>query len=292
MIAYNKTDSLDRIYADAKAACQAGTIYNLMLSYEFDLGVVDSQFVKLHEAKAKDWQSEQPPNLFFSHGQFFKGEKGVRHVIQELKTKSASRRALLSLISMEHVLGSGDRAIPSFMIVQFGLADKTLYVTAYFRALEVANFLPINLTEIAILISRITREISAKTVRLLVIAFQAYQTPEFHCLEKAQLDLQKRGAVGAAVVKRDVENLVSWLEGKKQHESEIVTDGLEEMVNVVDEYPALYTPAFASALHSALRSLERMKELRASSSEGATIDQQHAKYLKQLQEAINALRGE
>jgi thymidylate synthase len=97
---------------------------------------------------AKDYQNPvKPPSLYINHGEYITSD-GIVHIINELKLKQTSNRALLSLINQEDIIGSGDNPIPSFMVLQFSLEGEELYVTTYFRALEVANFLNVNLEEI------------------------------------------------------------------------------------------------------------------------------------------------
>jgi len=293
-VVYKKTGNLDTMWQDAKEACKNGIVHNLLLSYEFDIAVIDSQFVKLHEKQAEAWQSEEPlPNFPFSHGQYFKGKKGLEHVVTELKSKSASRRALLSLIGMDAILGKGDKAIPSFMVAQFGYVGDILYVTEYFRALEVGKFLPINLAEMALMVRRIGQGMARpKTIRFLLVAFQAHFTPHFHCLEKASLDVMTGAEIGAAVATRNFKTLLSWLEDKKsRYESEVLTHGLEEMVVAVKLFAGQYPPLFLSALNQAVQSLKHVKDLRASSSDERSMDSEYTKYVEYLEGAIHELRG-
>lgn len=298
-LGYKKTDSLDNIWQDAKSACKDGTVYNLILAYEFDISLTLSPFVTVHEKQATEWQSEVPPsNLPFSHGQYFKGEKGLQHVASELKGKLASRRALLSLISMDDVLGSGDTAIPSFMIAQFGKVDGTLYVTEYFRALEVGQFLPINLAEMSLMVGKVIRGLARpKIIRLTMFAFQAHLTPGFHCLERCPLDVTKEVEIGAAAASHDVKKLLSWLEGKigwpgERYESEILTHGLEAMLAGVRLYVDHYPAPFLTALNQAAQSLKDMKEMRGRCSEEQSIDSEYRKYTEHLDRAIRELRRE
>jgi hypothetical protein len=293
-VIYKKTGDLDTIWKDAMEACKAGAVHNLVLSYEFDIGVTDSEFVKLHEGQAEAWQSEQPVrNFHFSHGQYFKGKRGMEYVINELKSKSASRRALLSLIDMDDIVGRGDKAIPSFMVAQFGHAGDVLYVTEYFRALEVGSFLPINLAEMSLMVRGILCGGLARPgiVRLLLIAFQAHLTPHFR-LEKAELDVVSAGEIGAAVATRDFKTMLAWLEDKKdRYESEVLTHGLEEMVAIVRKYSAHYPDPFLSALRQSVKSLKEVRDLRASHSDERIAENQHRKYVEQLESAIRELKG-
>jgi hypothetical protein len=288
---YVRIEKFDTICEDARSACANGVVHNLLLAYEFDIGVTQSQFVNLHEAEASAWQSASPPpNLPFSHGQYFKGDDGMRHVIRELKSKSASRRALVSLVGMDDVLDTGDKAIPSFMIAQFGVIADCLYVTEYFRALEVGRFLPINLAETSLMIRRITREVSRpKTIRFLLLAFQAHLTPDFHCLEIASLDIVIGAEIGVAVTNREFGKLLSWLQGKRKYESEVLTRGLEQMTAAAKLNETHYSPLFISSLDQAVRLLSHVKQLRGASSDEEQIREEYAKYLTQLDVAIQEL---
>jgi len=292
---YKKTDDLDAIWNDAKNACKEGLVFNLLLAYEFEIRLIESNFVKLHEKQAEAWQSEQPhPKFNFSHGQHFKGDSGLKYVVDELRAKSSSRRALLSLIDMDDIMGTGDKAIPSFMVAQFGHTGDVLYVTEYFRALEVGSFLPINLAEMALMVRRILQGGLArpKTVRLLLLAFQAHFTPHFHCLEKADLDVVTGAEIGAAVATQDRKRLLGWLDDKKnRYESEVLTNGLEEMVGIVRQYSAKYPRTFLTHLNHSLLSLKQLKALRASHSDEKITQAEHEKYVEHLEGAIRELRG-
>src|SRR5207249_4972474 len=113
--------------------------FNLLLSYELPIAVLNSPFVSANRDKAEKWIADPAPKeLFFSHGQYFRGQRGVEHVIQELSRKRLSRRALLTTLEMDTLLAGGDLPVPAFSILQFCIDQNVLYVTAYFRALEVA----------------------------------------------------------------------------------------------------------------------------------------------------------
>ena len=83
--------------------------------------------------------------LHINHGSYI-GD-GLEHIIDELKNKPSSNRALFSLISQKDISKSGDNPIPSFMIFQTCIDDNILYCSVYFRALEVSTFLRINTEE-------------------------------------------------------------------------------------------------------------------------------------------------
>ena len=289
---YKSIISFDTIVSDAAAQCSASPVHNLVLAYDFSPDLVDSQFVKLHEGKAREWQSNPPPaNLFFSHGQYFRGEQGIQYVIKELKTKSSSRRALLSLGDMDALIESGDRSIPSFMISQFAIEGDTLYVTEYFRAIEVGSFLPINITEAALLVKRIIEAVrQPKVVRLLILAFQAHLTPTFHCLEKATVDMVQGGEIGVVVAQKNTDKLIEWLEGKKVFESEIATQGLESIVAAVKACENEYSQSVKSNLEQCMGVLLDIKKMRSASSLESTIENRRNEFVRLVDAAIGELR--
>lgn len=291
---YEPIKAFDQIVTDGHNACKSGPAHNLLLAYEFSPDLLNSDFVKFHEPKAREWQTDPPPsNLFFSHAQYFYGERGLQYVIEELKSKSNSRRALLSLANMDVFMGSGDRAIPSFMIAQFAIQSDVLYVTEYYRAIEVSQFLPINLAEAALLVKRIIDKVSRPNlIRLCVLAFQAHLTESFHCLEKAPLDMLKGAEIGVEVSRKNLDLLIDWLEGKKWFESEIATQGLEELLAAVTRCADQYSSAFRSHLAEALQTLQEIKKMRGSSSLESNIESHRKQYVRSVDNAISWLRSD
>jgi hypothetical protein len=291
-IEYKQIQSFDQIVEDAKQACELGAVQNLVLAYEFSPDLIHSQFIALHRDKAEQWQSEKvPPNLFFTHGQYFQGDKGIRHIIKELKEKSDSRRALLTLGRMEDLLESGDKSIPSFLISQFAVKSDALYVTEYFRAIEVEYFLPINITEVAIVLEKIMATIAIpRSVRLLILAFQAHRTPSFHCLEKAPIDMIRGGEVGVEVANKNYKQLIEWLDGKKLFESQIEICGLEELEAAVQRQDDGYSAPFKSLLPKVISTLRDIKLRRGTSSNEASVGGLRKTYLELVDSAIAELR--
>jgi len=291
---YRKIDRFDTIINDARQACTSRPVHNLLLAYEFSTELIHSQFVKLYEEKAREWQADPPPsNLIFSHGQYFHGEEGIRYVIRELQAKSNSRRALLSLTNMSNFIGSGDQAVPSFMIAQFAIESDVLYITEYFRAIEVGSFLPINVTEAALLAKRILEAVRPpRIIRLLIMAFNAHLTSSFHCLEKAGIDMLKGGEIGVAVARKNSALLIEWLEGKRLFESEVAIHGLEELLAAVKSCADSYSQAFMSNLQQAFNMLSEIKQMRRSSSLESSIESRREEYLKLVDSAIAELRRE
>jgi hypothetical protein len=134
---------------------------------------------------------------------------------------------MLAMIDMDTILDSGNRSVPAFSLAQFAIDDNALYVTAYFRALEVGAFLPSNLTEIAIHCDSIHQRFAQiRTIRLFVVTFRAYYEPDFHCLEKLPIDSQPPGIIAAAVAEHQYDRMRNWLSDKYRVESNVQLHGI------------------------------------------------------------------
>jgi hypothetical protein len=166
--------------------------YRLNFSIKVAFGVDLLKTPQLLDAaeRAEDFQKiERPESLYLNHGEYITAE-GIPHVINELKNKDTGNRALISLINQKDIIGSGDTPIPSFMVLQFSLEGDQLYITTYFRALEVSKFLRINLEEIRLVAKLIVdsnRKI--KGIKLNVFSFRAYVRDDFNPLERPAIEL-------------------------------------------------------------------------------------------------------
>jgi len=121
-------------------------ILNFILQSKFNISILKNETFLAEAELARDFQNPvKPDSLDINHGEYIK-ENGVQHLIDELKKKKNSNRALISLINQEDIIESKDNPIPSFMVVQCYIEEHNkLYFTIYFRALEVSKFLKINL---------------------------------------------------------------------------------------------------------------------------------------------------
>jgi hypothetical protein len=228
--------------------------------------------------------------LVFSHGQFFKGKRGTDHLLAELERKNLSRRAMLAMIDMDTILDSGHRSVPAFSLAQFAIDDNTLYVTAYFRALEVGAFLPSNLTEIAIHCESIHQRFAhIRAIRLFVLAFRAYYEPDFHCLEKLPIDSQQPGIIAVAVAEHQHERMRSWLNDKYRVESNVQLQGIEEMLAAVGAASKPYPQAFKLALERAVDALREFAKWRNQLSEGPRVEAARQRFVDQLTDALKVL---
>lgn len=144
-----------------------------------EIPTADLQKVRMVDvsAEAAQWRNAEPTeDMYFTHGQYY-GD-GLTHIIDELKRKATSNRALYSLLAQKNIRDSGDYPIPSFLTFQCAIEKEILYCTASFRALEVSHFLKINLEEIRLNLVDICGAFPAlEKVRLHIFAFHAYSRP-------------------------------------------------------------------------------------------------------------------
>ncbi len=279
---YKPISNFDKLIAEALDICgKNDVVHNFLIAYQFPITLIENPFKGRFEDKAKQWQSrEVPPNLHMNHGKFInlKGD-GVDHIIEELKRKGDSNRALYSLIDMKTIVGSGDLPIPGFLVLQFGKLNDSLYCTAYFRALEVSRFLPINVTEMCLVMRKIRENFpDLKKGFLCIHAFRAYRKEDFDCLEKSPLDQVTRGSIGPCLLDKSQKDVVkSWLVSKMQESTVIETAGLEEICNFLkgsrDVTRPIYSDTFLSELERAKNSLIELRSLRKRSSYSKEIQQ-------------------
>jgi hypothetical protein len=291
IVDWKKAQTLDVVVQDAIVTCKTSAKFNLVLAYELPIDVLESQFVAVHKPQAEKWLSDPPPReLFFSHAQFYRGKLGTDYVLAELERRNMGRRAMLAMVDMDTILDSAHRSVPAFSLVQFAIDANVLYVTAYFRALEVGAFLPSNLTEIAIHCESIRRRFThIATIRLFILAFRGYYEPDFHCLEKLPIDAQRPGIIGVAVADHQYETLRTWLNDKHRVESVVQMQGIEEMLTAVGAAARPYPRAFELALQRAVESLRAFSELRYELNEGSRVEQARQRFDQDLTDALSAL---
>jgi hypothetical protein len=173
--------------------------------------------------------------------------------------------------------------------------EGILYCTSYFRALEVADFLRINLEEIRInLIKILDNLVNVTTVRLGIFAFSAYNNPGQTPLERSKLDLMDRLAIDDEY-KENPDRISELLEAKAAHTTVVDLSGLKAMQEWLSptrkaNWPKGFTniPAIMSELSVALKLGTRLAELRHSNSHHPAIEEK----AKEFSESIQKLAAE
>lgn len=198
--------------------------------------VMDLERVKMPDVseEATQWRQKAPAlDMYFSHGEYY-GD-GIQHIIEELKAKPTSNRALYSLLAQVNISGSGDDPIPSFLTFQCSIEGGTLYCTASFRALEVSRFLKVNLEEIRQNLVEICKELPAvETVHLHIFAFHAYvRTVAALALRRPAIDVTSEAQLLRYMQKGDVRTLDELLGGFERSTTVVSSKSLESLLRIL-----------------------------------------------------------
>lgn len=198
---------------------------NFSLQVTFPIDIVKKPALLDVLQDAKDFQAlVKPAHLHINHGMFIK-ENGIQNLINELKNKKNSNRAIISLIDQDDIIDSGDKPIPSFMIIQAAIEGTTLYLTTYFRALEVSSFLRINLEEIRMILNQIYSNFyEIESVNLHIFAFRAYSQKDINPLKRAQIELLDEAVLLKKLEDPFKKGLIPLIEEKLRTKTTVVDD--------------------------------------------------------------------
>lgn len=249
---------------------------NLILSVRCPLPDLGTPFLEAYAGPAESWlQPTVPARLPYNHGHIFNADGDIiQWMIDELERKRTSNRAIATLVTIKDTIGSGDGKLPSFTLLQVGFesaGESILYLTAYFRALEVSEFLPINMAEFAIIANRIADHfVDISEVYLTLHAFRAHVIDGYRAHEYALIDTITPDEIVAAVHSRAIADVVAWLEDKKRPETLIVADNLAILSEALGNQDWVPKEA-VRALQSAVTKVTSLIMLRRRGSVGARI---------------------
>lgn len=279
--------------------CKEKTIENMLLHGVFDITEIDTAFIQLHKDSAKKWQEkEKPKELIINHGAYInKGKSdlcGIDFILNELKNKPCGNRACYSLINMEDIVGSGDTAIPSFMVLQFSFSqddNNKLLVSAYFRALEVKAFLPINLSEICLNVKKV-KEIFPNITKfeLNMFVFRAQYIEEFNCLTHSKLDTLTAAEMVYQLM-TDKKLIVDTLKDKQRKTESIITiTGMKNLLESIDIVQDLkYKDDIRLKINSILDLMESIKKMRENTSLQHQIEKETIEVKEELKKLIQIM---
>lgn len=270
---------------------------NFSLKIEFDVNLTkEPQLLDVVDL-AKDFQEvNRPDQLYINHGEYIKSD-GIKHVINELKNKHTGNRAIISLISQDDILKSGDNPIPSFMVMQFSLEDQDLFVTTYFRALEVTKFLRINLEEMRLIINKINQSIhTIKLVKLNIIAFRAYIKKDINPLKRPEIELLPERKI-LKLMENQPKEVANLLEDKNSPSTVIENNSLKIINDIVNDsdcnqniHKCFKEACFKNFLSQCLKSSNELIKLRESTSHSDQIDILSQQYLDLLKNLIKEIQ--
>jgi hypothetical protein len=273
-LAIQEATTLSEMAEKAKQECMRDIKSNLILHGEFPISELDRGFARMEISNARKWQAKEPPgDLYFNHGQYIDrgGRSGRAFLVDELRRKHDSNRACLSLVSMPDIVNSGDEPIPSFLILQFSFIEdgfRKLQVNAYFRALEVHNFLPINIAEICDIISDLAKAFpDMRTFELTIFAFRAYADKFFRCLTKTALDMAKPVDIALAVERNEISTIKKWIESQLLYSDSVLSiAGLEYLCDALVSSKLDYAKELHGHLSHALLAYRAIRDIRRASS--------------------------
>jgi hypothetical protein len=296
---YEEVTSLNAIIEKSRSLIEEEYQLNFNLQTRFNIGILTEETFPAEAKLAVEFQDpKKPDHLYINHGQHIQ-ENGVTHLIEELKKKKNSNRALLSLINQKDIIDSNDDPIPSFMIVQCSIEEgNKLYFTFYFRALEVSKFLKINLEEMRIIISQIIEDFSdINEVYLNIFAFRAYIKDTINPLIRPKLELLTESQLLKKMEKTSKTELIPLLEEKKSTDSTIVDDeSFNKMLRILNDadsnmdIPAQLKSVYTKTIiQKIIDTSNELKILRRKNSHDPAIEKSYTTYKTQIQELIDEL---
>ena len=231
MITLIQAATFGELAVKARDVCHPDPIFNAVLNVKTTFPAAADSFLQSYRSDAEKWQAaEVPVDLLFNHGSYMhRHGDSVNYLIKELKNKPSGNRAFITVVDQADIMASKDGKLPSFVLLQAAVGDdgKQLVMTAYYRALEVSNFLPINLAEIALIADKIwTNTPTLESLDLTVHAFRAHDNPEFRAHTRSALDIAAEQGIADAVRSKNSQLIATWLLDKARHESVIDTVGL------------------------------------------------------------------
>ncbi|WP_171429147.1 hypothetical protein [Acinetobacter lactucae] len=193
------------------------------------------------EQQAKAWLAfKKPDDLLFNHGEFIT-QDGFEHIINEIKEKPGSNRALYSLLNYQKICDQGDHPIPSFLLFQVTIEDNILYATSYFRALEIAKFLKINVQEIKLNLLKIVQEcnlVHISKVRITIHAFNAYKKEDQNIPKIFEIDRMTPSQLSRLLYKESEHaNLIRLIMQKQGVDTYISTAWVQTIIDELTVNP-------------------------------------------------------
>jgi hypothetical protein len=202
---------------------------------------------------------------------------------------------LYSLLSQQDISGKGDDPIPSFLTFQCQIEEDVLFCTASFRALEISNFLRVNLEEIRQSLVEICNALPViRTIRLHIFAFHAYvRTSAVAALRKPKLDVMPERELMRLLQKGDLPELDLLLGGLKQSTTVLSSKSLTALLGIL-QMPDACLHAKVQSRHALMESalkkaIAKCDELIASR-KGTSRGSQASAKIKAFHTAVDELQ--
>lgn len=294
-------DRLYKLHAQAEKSLESGPQFNWSLPFECAAQDLSNLMMPDVQKVAAGWRSEDvPEGFYFTHAQYYKD--GIQHIIGELNRKPTSNRALYSLISQDHIEESGDDPIPSFMTLQCQIADSVLYCTCYFRALEVSNFLKINLEEIRQTLVEIHAGAPRfSQIKLTIFAFRAYLDKTHSSLLKPKLEILHDDELLALLIDTSGDPVRELAKMLRELHGAVTAVSAEKLISLkrilAYEKPQIKIPEgvkkplFLENLNNAIEKTLALGKIRKKGSHGTAIEDATKAYQHAIDKLCNSIEN-
>ncbi|MFS2089223.1 hypothetical protein [Paenarthrobacter nicotinovorans] len=289
-----KAQEFGKLFELARKACTSSPATNLILSLESELPVSQDPFLASYAVKAAHWQAKKrPDHLIFNHGEYMhRYGDSLEFLATEFKRKPTGNRACISLVDMRDIIDSKDGRLPSFLFVQASVENEkpaTLLLTAYYRALEVGSFLPINFAELALIADRLQVEVpSLNRIELTIHAFRAHYAPGYRPHERSQLDMMGDSEIRISVNAKEYGKVAGWLNDKARSETIIEISGLAILLDSITA--AKWDTDIVQELTFALSDATRLKTMRENASHAPGITGLQKQYSGRLRGVASSIQ--
>lgn len=276
--------------------CASEAVFNLLLTFPMTLPASKIGFLASFREQAERWQNpKRPRTLEFNHGEYMHVHGNpIDYLVLELQKKATSDRACISLVGAEQIFESEDGVLPSFMLVQVGfdgLSQEVLYLTAYYRALEVTTFLPFNVTELALISEEIADRIPSITkIDVTIHAFRAHSLPGNTGHEKTQLDMATETEIHDWVENGSYVKIAELLREKASPASIVNVSGLIALHEQIVK--AGWAAPIRAELDQAVGALTRLKQIRTAGTHGERIEMTQNEVSSHLRHAAELVAAE
>jgi len=276
-------------------------VLNFYLPVQFSPQLLEESAFNTQEELARKFQAyPKPDDMYINHGEYIK-DNGIDHMIKCLKEKRNTNRALISLIDQDDIINSGDNPIPSFLILQTNIDDDKLFLTVYFRALEISTFLKINLEEIRMISSKILQKFDGlyqiNQIELHIFAFRAYIKEDINTFIRPKIEMLDRATLLKKLEKKPHE-IANLLVDKIQTISTIIDDNsFQKILNILEDetksedlndiFKSTY---FKILVKKIIEQSNRLKELREKDSHHKYFNQVHKEYQTLIKELIDEIK--
>lgn len=280
----------------ARKLCESKPVENLVISLDVTLPACGDGFLRTYIEEARLWQARsRPASLHFSHGEFMHSAGDpLEFLVQELRRKPTGNRACVVLADNKTIAESGDGRLPSFMLLQVGRSSdrsSLLMLSAYFRALEVSEFLPVNLAELAIVADGIQMAIPDFSAASIAIhAFRAHELKDFRRHTRSALDMATDSEMQTLIARRDTGTLAGWMHEKAQPETIIELGGVARLAMLAPS--AGWHTGTVDSIEKAMSALTKLAFARESATHGATLTNLQAAVSDAFRRAATLLSAE